>query len=123
MSVQDFLADVGAKIMADERVQAAAVQMGAKLLESPAAQSTIDRQIDRVSDKAIERFTGLLPLAVAMATDELVKKLAKAVPDIDIPIVSNVYDLTEDIRARLNDATPAGINIPSLTDFIGRLGF
>lgn len=123
MSVQDFLADVGAKIMADERVQAAAVQMGAKLLESPAAQSTIDRQIDRVSDKAIERFTGLLPLAVAMATDELVKKLAKAMPDIDIPIVSNVYDLTEDIRARLNDATPAGINIPSLTDFIGRLGF
>jgi hypothetical protein len=123
MSVQDFLADVGAKVIADPRVQAAAVQMGAALLETPAAQNTIDRQIDRVSDKAIERFTGLLPLAVAMATDELVKKLAKAVPDIDIPIVSNVYDLTEDIRARLNDATPAGINIPSLTDFIGRLGF
>lgn len=121
MNFKDLLADVGAKIIADERVQDAAVKMGAKLLETPAAQSTIDREIDRFSDKALERLSGLVPLASASAAEAVVKQIVKGMPDLDIPGVSNVYDLTEDIRARINDSTPASIRIPSLTEMLSRL--
>ena len=118
MSGQDFLAGVGVKILTDPRVQETMKKLAVDLLASEPAQQAIDRQ----ADKAIDKFMGLLPLAAAAAGESVVKQLAKAMPDIDIPGVSNVYDLTEDIRNRINAATPAGINIPSLTDFIHGIG-
>lgn len=106
------------KIIADLRVQEAAKKLAVDLLASEPAQRAIDRQADKVIDK----FMGLLPLAAAAAGQSVVKEIARAMPDIDIPGVSNVYDLTEDIRHRINDATPPGINIPSLTDLIHGFG-
>jgi hypothetical protein len=117
LTPQGFVAGVGVKIITHPDVQAALKKLALELLASDTVQQTIDRQADRQADKAIDKFMGLLPLAAAAAGESVVKQLAKAMPDIDIPLVSNVYDLTEDVRNRINGATPPGINIPSLNDF------
>jgi hypothetical protein len=54
----------------------------------------------------------LIPLVAATVVKEVIDKI----PDIDIPGVSNVFDLTETIRDGVNNGLPDGIDIPFVSD-------
>lgn len=94
-----------------------------------------EKKLDELKDEALkilaaqvpilmDKLLALLPMAVATATkaatDEIMKKFSHVLDaDPDIPVLSNVFDLSETIRHGLNDSTPDEIHIPSLSDILG----
>jgi hypothetical protein len=81
----------------------------------------LERKFDELSAKVM----ALLPLLAAAAADQMMNRVEKRFAQVlkadpDLPIVSNLFDLSETIRGQLNDSTPAGIEFPGL-DILGDL--
>lgn len=75
--------------------------------------------LERKFDEYAAKIMALLPLLVAAAVDALWQRVEARFgkfleSDPDLPVVSNIFDASEYIRARLNDETPDGINFPDL---------
>lgn len=60
----------------------------------------------------LPKLAALIPLIAAAVVKEIVSKI----PDIDIPGLSNVFDLTETIRNNVNGELPHGIDIPVVSE-------
>jgi hypothetical protein len=71
----------------------------------------IERKIDELSAKVL----ALLPIITATAAKTVVDQIIARMPDIDIPVISDVFDLTETIRNDVNHSVP-DIDIPILSD-------
>lgn len=75
-------------------------------------------QADKYFPILMEKLLALLPVVAASAgkavADQIVESLNK-MPDIDIPGVSDIFDLTETVRQGVNGAIP-DIDIPILSD-------
>jgi hypothetical protein len=80
----------------------------------------IEAQIPILMDKLLALLPMLAATVGKTVTDEVVAKFAHVLDaDPDIPVISDVFDLSETIRKGLNDNTPAGIHIPILSDVLG----
>jgi hypothetical protein len=66
----------------------------------------------KIGEYLLPRVAALIPLVAATVVKEVIDKI----PDIDIPGVSNVFDLTETIRDGVNNGLPDGIDIPFVSD-------
>jgi hypothetical protein len=66
----------------------------------------------KIGEYLLPRVAALIPLVAATVVKEVVDKI----PDIDIPGLSNVFDLTETIRDGVNNGLPDGIDIPFVSD-------
>ncbi len=79
-----------------------------------ALQAQVEKQLPVVMEKVLAMLPLLAASAAKAATDPLLEVL-RNMPDIDIPGVSDVFDLTETVRAAANGSMP-DIDIPILSD-------
>lgn len=103
--LQDFAADVIVKVFTNEDVQKALKEL--------------------FGDLVTEKILPLLPLLAASAAAALGEKFQQTFAhvldaDPDIPIVSDIFDLSETVRSVLNGHPE--INIPILGDLLKGMG-
>lgn len=80
----------------------------------------LEAQIPILMDKLLALLPMLSATVAKTVTDEVVAKFAHVLDaDPDIPVISDVFDLSETVRKALNDGTPEGIHIPVLSDVLG----
>jgi hypothetical protein len=82
-----------------------------------AALDELKEQVPILLDKVI----AMLPLLAATVGQEVTNKIvgifAKVLKiDPDVPVLSNIFDLSETVRGVLNAETPDEIHIPTLAD-------
>lgn len=83
----------------------------------------IQAQIPVLMDKLLALLPMLSATVAKTVTDQMVARFSHVLDaDPDIPVVSDVFDLSETVRKGLNDNTPAEIHIPELKDVLGGIG-
>lgn len=81
----------------------------------------LDTKFDELTDKVLALLPLLAAAAGTAAADRLLGEGRKVVDgvlksDPDIPVLSDVFDLSEAIRSVVNGGTPAGVHIPGLDE-------
>jgi hypothetical protein len=62
-----------------------------------------------------EKLIAVLPIIAAAVAKAVVDEIVEKMPDFDIPGVSDVFDLTETVRAGLQGKLP-DVDIPIISD-------
>ena len=107
----------------------------APIVDRILAKLEVERRLDELCDEALEMLAAQIPVLMdkllallPMLSATVAKTVAEQVTaqfskvldaDPDIPVVSDVVDLSEIVRKSLNDNTPDGIHIPVLSDILG----
>ncbi len=86
------------------------------------AEPKIDETVDKYTPIVIDKIMAAMPVIVATAVKAATDEVFKHIPDIDIPGVSDVFDLTETIRNEVNNNQNIPIHIPILSDIMKGLG-
>ena len=80
------------------------------------AEPKIDETVDKYTPIVIDKIMAALPVIVATAVKAALDKVVEADPDI--PIVSDIFDLSEAIRGDINNNQQIPIHIPVLSDIM-----
>lgn len=91
------------------------------------AEPKLDETVDKYTPIIMEKLMAMMPtLAATVAktvADQIVAVMGKALAsDPDIPIVSDIFDLSETVRNAINGDPNIPFHIPVLGDILGGLG-
>ena len=68
--------------------------------------------VEKLTPVIVEQLSALIPVAAAAAAKAIAEQL-------NLPTLPDLPDLTEDVRKKVSDMLPDGINIPILGDILG----
>lgn len=88
----------------------------------PPLQSALEKQVEKYFPILMEKLLALIPMMAATVAKTVAEEIVKNLPDIDIPVISDVFDLTETVRQAVNGSIP-DIDIPILSDIFDLTDF
>lgn len=76
----------------------------------------IERKLDEYGPVLAEKMLALLPVIAATVAKTIAEQVLARMPDVDIPVVSDIFDLTETIRGNVNQSIP-DLDLPIISDY------